>query len=197
MDELKLKKNLTESQSNYTYNKLNNKESNKESNIENNIENNIDDKSTINIPFAKSQIQKTSKSNTSLVLSYIFNKNLQNIFQKIIGNYYVWLHIGIMTFGIYIILFSMNQLALLFVIVILAIDAFTIVILHDCPLTMLERYYIKHSSVYWRLNSLRNSGIKYSLENEYDIQLEVVINGAAMAIFKLFCIIVLQSKPFI
>ena len=62
---------------------------------------------------------------------------------------------------------------------------------------MLERYYIKNSSVYWRLDKLRNSGIKYSLENEYDIQLEVVINGAAMAIFKLFCVIVLQSKPFV
>ena len=59
---------------------------------------------------------------------------------------------------------------------VLAIDAFTIIILHDCPLTMLERYYIKHSSVFWRLSSLRNLGIKYTSENEYDLQLEVIIN---------------------
>ena len=147
------------------------------------------------------ELRKTliNKNNCSSnrVLEFIFNKDLQSYFKQIIGNYYIWLHIGIMTMGIYIILFSMNQLALIFVIIVLAIDAFTIVILHDCPLTMLERYYVKHSSVYWRLDALRNSGIKYSLENEYDIQLEVVINGAAMAIFKLFCIVVLQSKPFI
>ena len=147
----------------------------------------------------KSSIKKCTSNHTftDSILYYIFNKHLQEYFQRLIGNYYVCLHIGIMTLGIYIIIFSMNPYALLFVINVLAIDAFTIIILHDCPLTMLERYYIKHSSVFWRLDNLRKSGIKYSLQNEYDIQLEVVINGAAMAIFKLFCIVVLQSKTLV
>ena len=147
--------------------------------------------------FNKSFISKQAKPCSNILLKFVFNKKLQYYFQHIIGNYYVWLHMGIMIMGIYIILFSMNPIYLLFVIIVLAIDAFTIIILHDCPLTMLERYYIKNSSVYWRLDKLRNSGIKYSLENEYDIQLEVVINAAALAIFKLFFITIFNSKPFI
>ena len=179
-------------QSSNTENESNN------TNEKNNISNtDIADSKEVDTHCNKSFISRDTKCCSNLLIEFVFNKNLQHYFQHIIGNYYVWLHMGIMTMGIYIIMFSMNQIALLFVIIVLAIDAFTIIILHDCPLTMLERYYIKHSSVYWRLNKLRNSGIKYSLENEYDIQLEVVINGAAMAIFKLFCIIVLQSKPFI
>ena len=144
--------------------------------------------------------EKTNKDLRSIsdtILHTIFNSTLQKYFRQIIGNYYVWIHLFIMTLGVYIILFSMNPYSLIFMINILAIDAFTIVILHDCPLTMLERYYIKNSSVYWRLKTLRNCGIKYTLENEYDIQLEVVINAAALAIFKLFFITIFNSKPFI
>ena len=156
----------------------------------------INETSNLNL-YNKTFKRKTKNTFKDTILHWIFNKTLQQYFQYIIGNYYVWLHVGIMAMGIYLILFSMNPYSLLCVITILAIDAFTIIIMHDCPLTMLERYYIKNSSVYWRLNKLRNCGIKYSLENEYDIQLEVVINGAAIAIFKLFCIIILKSKPFI
>ena len=137
--------------------------------------------------FNKSYINNTkhnSKVIQSSLLNYVFSENLQKFFKNTIGNYYTILHILIALFGSYIIIFSMNPYHLLILMNVLAIDAFTIIILHDCPLTMLERYYIKHSSVFWRLSSLRNLGIKYTSENEYDLQLEVIINSASICILK-------------
>jgi hypothetical protein len=125
---------------------------------------------------------------------YILHPKIRNVVKYLIGNYYSLLHLCIAMLGAYVILFSNNVFYLMCVINVLAVDALTILILHDCPLTMLERYYIKHSTINWRLKSLRNCGIKYTLENEYDIQFEVIINSASLAIFKMFCLIALNPN---
>ena len=67
----------------------------------------------------------------------------------------------------FIALFSMNltHLAILFIIV--SFDAFAIVVLHACPLTALERKYIKSSSCDDRDELLGALGISYNCNHEY------------------------------
>ena len=92
----------------------------------------------------------------------------------------------------FIALFSMNltHMAILFIIV--SFDAFAIVVLHACPLTTLERKYIKRSSCDDRDELLGSLGISYNCDHEYEKQIELLINVWLMVAGKCMCIIVMK-----
>ena len=92
----------------------------------------------------------------------------------------------------FIALFSMNltHMAILFIIV--SFDAFAIVVLHACPLTTLERKYIKRSSCDDRDELLGALGISYNCDHEYEKQIELLINVWLMVAGKCMCIIVMK-----
>lgn len=92
----------------------------------------------------------------------------------------------------FIALFSMNltHMAILFIIV--SFDAFAIVVLHACPLTTLERKYIKRSSCDDRDELLNSLGISYNCDHEYEKQVELLINVWLMVAGKCMCIIVMK-----
>jgi len=92
----------------------------------------------------------------------------------------------------FITLFSMNltHLAILFIIV--SFDAFAIVVMHACPLTALERKYIKRSSCDDRDELLGALGISYNCNHEYEKQIELLVNVWLMVAGKCMCIIIMK-----
>ena len=91
-----------------------------------------------------------------------------------------------------IVLFSnkLSHLAIIFMIV--SMDAFSIVVLHRCPLTDLERKYIKRSSCDDRDELLNSIGVSYDCDHEYEKQVELLINVWLMVAGKCMCIIVMK-----
>ena len=92
----------------------------------------------------------------------------------------------------FIALFSMNltHLAILFIIV--SFDAFAIVVMHACPLTALERKYIKRSSCDDRDELLGALGISYNCNHEYEKQVELLVNVWLLVAAKCMCIIIMK-----
>jgi len=92
----------------------------------------------------------------------------------------------------FIALFSMNltHLAVLFIIV--TCDAFAIVVMHGCPLTALERKYIKRSSCDDRDELLGALGISYNCNHEYEKQVELLVNVWLLVAAKCMCVIIMK-----
>ena len=92
----------------------------------------------------------------------------------------------------FIALFSMNltHLAILFIIV--SFDAFAIVVMHACPLTALERKYIKRSSCDDRDELLGALGISYNCNHEYEKQVELLVNVWLLVAAKCMCVIIMK-----
>ena len=91
-----------------------------------------------------------------------------------------------------IVLFNnkLSHLAIIFMIV--SMDAFSIVVLHRCPLTDLERKYIKRSSCDDRDELLNSIGVSYDCDHEYEKQIELLINVWLMVAGKCMCIVLMK-----
>jgi hypothetical protein len=121
---------------------------------------------------------------------YLYNKfNLKEVKESTL---YRHIHDTFIFLVSFIALFSMNltHLAILFIIV--SFDAFAIVVLHACPLTALERKYIKRSSCDDRDELLGALGISYNCDHEYEKQIELLVNVWLMVAGKCMCIIVMK-----
>jgi hypothetical protein len=121
---------------------------------------------------------------------YIYKKfNLKDLQES---TFYRHVHDTFIFLVSLIALFSMNltHLAVLFIIV--TFDAFAIVVRHGCPLTALERKYIKRSSCDDRDELLGALGISYNCNHEYEKQVELLINVWLLVAAKCMCIIVMK-----
>jgi hypothetical protein len=94
--------------------------------------------------------------------------------------------------GGFILFFNNNLLVLSILFIIISIDALTIIILHNCPLTMLEKKYLGKSIVNSHKKIFKKMKVVYKCNHEYESQLEFVINLASFTITKIFCIIIMQ-----
>jgi hypothetical protein len=92
----------------------------------------------------------------------------------------------------FIVLFSTNLTHLAVMFIIVSFDAFAIVVTHACPLTALERKYIKRSSCDDRDELLGALGISYNCKHEYEKQIELLINVWLMVAGKCMCIIIMK-----
>jgi hypothetical protein len=91
-----------------------------------------------------------------------------------------------------IVLFSTNLTHLTILFIIVTFDAFAIIVTHGCPLTALERKYIKRSSCDDRDDLLQALGISYNCNHEYEKQVELLINVWLMVAGKCMCIIIMK-----
>ena len=89
-------------------------------------------------------------------------------------------------------LFSMNLTHMVVLFIIVTFDAFAIVVMHRCPLTALERKYIKHSSCDDRDELLGALGISYNCNHEYEKQVELLVNVWLLVAAKCMCIIIMK-----
>lgn len=126
------------------------------------------------------------------ILGIVFHPVIEKYLKFHIGSYYSYLHFGIILFGAYIICFVNDLQYLTIFMIILSCNAFTNIILHDCPLSMLEQKYLDTSIVQTRIKSLKAMNINYECDRygQFESQLEFIINTASLCIFKIFFIIV-------
>ena len=106
--------------------------------------------------------------------------------------YYSLIHdilIAVLTF---IILFETNVFHLILILIIVSLDAFSIVVLNKCPLTLLEEKYLKKSSCDIRCEALKELGINYNTDQVYEIQIELMVNVWMLIVFKCLILISLQ-----
>lgn len=106
-----------------------------------------------------------------------------------IGSYYAFIHSLLAFLGLLILLFSNNIIYLSILLLVIILDSLAIVFLHDCPLTMLEKRYLGTSTVTARRNALKNMGILFTCDHEYESQLELLINLWTIVAIKIFVII--------
>jgi len=109
--------------------------------------------------------------------------------KSFIGSYYAFIHSLIAFLGLLILLFSNNIIYLSILLLVIILDCLAIVFLHDCPLTMLEKKYLGTSTVTARRNALKNMGILFTCDHEYESQLELLINLWTIVAIKIFVII--------
>jgi hypothetical protein len=120
------------------------------------------------------------------------SNQLSPFLKKTIGTYYLIIHNLIALFGCFVFLFSNNIIYLSIVLNMIILDCMSIVFLHDCPLTMLEKRYLNTSMVEERQKTLKKMGIVYECTHEYETQLELLINVWSFIALKIFFIIIMN-----
>ena len=171
---------------------------------EKNIPENYKNKKIENIKGIKKNKKRIEKLNNSKirVLSNHINNTIGFFGFKnlVLGTYYQLLHGLFFGLIVFIFLFSDNMYHLLILLILLAIDTFSIVVFHDCPLSLLEKKYLGLSTVENRIYNMRNSDIMYSTNKVYDLTLDILINAwslIAMKILFLIFIDMLNLKQFL
>ena len=121
-------------------------------------------------------------------ISNLIHENLN----LIIGNYYVIIHFVIGFLGLFVLLFSTSLAHLSILFLITSMDALAIVVLHDCPLTMLEQKYLTNSSVKYRNKLVKSAKIVYKCNHLYESQIELLVNAWCFVAIKMLCIIIIR-----
>ncbi len=115
-----------------------------------------------------------------------------NFMKQVIGNYYGLLHTILIIGGAAIILFSKNLIHLSIILLIISLDAFAIVVRHDCPLTQMEEKYLGVSGKRQINEFLKSYGLVYNCSHLYESQLELVVNFWALTACKIVMLICLK-----
>ena len=118
--------------------------------------------------------------------------SLSPFWKEIIGHYYLFLHNVIIILGCFIFLFSDNIFYLSALLNMIILDCVCIVFAHDCPLTNLEKRYLNTSLVEIRQTSLKDLGIVYECNHEYEKQLELLINLWSFISLKIIFLILMN-----
>ena len=119
--------------------------------------------------------------------------NLSSDFMKyVIGNYYGMLHTILIMGGASIILFSQNIFHLSALLFVMSLDAFAIVVRHDCPLTEMEEKYLGISGKRQINELLKKSGLVHNCSHLYESQVELVVNFWALTACKIVMLICLK-----
>jgi hypothetical protein len=134
------------------------------------------------------------------VYKYIVGEKPRGRLNNLFGGYYTFLHSFFVIAIGYLILFDNNMTHLVIGLLIMSLDGYANVVLHDCPLSMVENKYLEKSGIETRLEFLRTLGIMYSADNKYDIQLETIINAWTLIsgkILMLMCLRNFTSRSFV
>lgn len=113
-------------------------------------------------------------------------------FNKLKGALYMNIHFYILFIIGFATLFTTSITVLIALLVIVSMDALSIVVLHECPLTTMEKKYLGITSCEIRNEFLYNSGIMYTCDHDYDKQIELLINVWTLICAKCLAIIFLQ-----
>jgi hypothetical protein len=142
----------------------------------------------------KENIIKTPKIDTDKNVVRQISNYLNDMFNlnKLRGNLYFCIHMYIMFVIGFISFFTTSVNILIIILIIVSLDAISIVFLHECPLTTMEKKYLGITSCEMRNEQLTNAGIMYNCDHEYEKQIELLINVWTMIAAKCMSIIFLQ-----
>jgi hypothetical protein len=151
----------------------------------------------------KEKKEKTNKKVKSLSKK-LKDNNIRKICQylgsfvkdSIIGSYYYYIHLFIMTMCGLTIFFSKNIHYLTILLIIVTLDLILMVILHDCPITMYEQKYLGTSGIADKNKFLKNLGISHQCDHYYEVQLETVINIWSVIVSKISTLIIFKLLRF-
>jgi hypothetical protein len=94
----------------------------------------------------------------------------------------------------FILYFNTNIIQLCCTLIVVSLDAFSIVVLHGCPLTHLEQKYLNTNTSEERYQFFKNCGISYSCQHEYDKQIELLVNVWLLIAVK--CLLIICFNTF-
>jgi hypothetical protein len=125
--------------------------------------------------------KSSSKNNNENIIRNISNIILDStekigLNQQIIGTIYTYIHHLLVFLVAFIFSFNNNIIHLCVLLIIVSLDAFSVVVLHGCPLTQLEQKYLNENTCEIRSNQLKNARILYKCDHEYEKQIELLIN---------------------
>lgn len=147
------------------------------STCENNTDKSLKTKKT-----KKQKSKKIQQPNECIdINSNVFRKlsnHLNDLFnlKNLKGNLYYNLHLYlIFTIG-FVLVFSTSINVLAIILLIVSLDALSVVVLHECPLTTMERKYLGFTSCDIRNECYKNAGIMYNCDHDYEKQIELLIN---------------------
>lgn len=135
----------------------------------------------------KSFIHFDKEKNIIRIISQYINSITS--FKNLKGNFYFHIHNIIGFFIIFITIFNNSIYHLSIILLIISLDAFSIVVLHECPLTILERKYLGYSASDMKDNLLKSLNICYSCDHNYDKQIELLITMWTIVSIKILSIL--------
>ena len=153
-----------------------------------------DTKDTKNTEDTKDIEENKGKIDTNKNVIRQFGNLINDIFSfnKLKGVLYMNIHFYILFVIGFATLFTTSITVLIALLVIVSMDALSIVVLHECPLTTMEKKYLGITSCEIRNEFLYNSGIMYTCDHDYDKQIELLINVWTLICAKCLAIIFLQ-----
>jgi hypothetical protein len=109
-----------------------------------------------------------------------------------VGSYYLILHYLISALGGIVFLFSNNLAHLTVICILIILDGFCIITLHNCPLTLLEQKYLHRNLAADTKTMLQYSGLVYNCHHDYEGQLEFIINIWSFVALKMFVLMIMK-----
>jgi len=122
-------------------------------------------------------------------------RSLVPYMKPLIGCYYGFLHICVMIIGATVLLFDNNVLHLFLILSCISIDALSCVILHNCPLTLLERKYLGVGWKGFQNKIFKKIKIDFRCNHEYEATVELLTNLGALTMFKILFICLVNCFP--
>ena len=150
----------------------------------------IDLDKAINRKIKNHKHEEYKASNT---YKYLIGERPKRFLEGIMGTYYTIIHSLFVLLVGYLICFVNDLRYLVIGLLIISLDAHANIVLHDCPLSMLEDKYLEKSGIETRLEFLRGLGIMYSLDSRYDAQLETIINAWSLIAGKILMLICFRN----
>jgi hypothetical protein len=148
----------------------------------------------INKDINKRKRKKIKNVTIRKIKDRIFNEiKKKGIKNGTIGICYFLFHCLIIFLIGYNLIFNINIIHLIVLLIIVSLDAFSIVILHGCPLTILEERYLGINTCEERTQQLKNMGIFYSCDHEYEKQIELLINVGTLIIIKILILLTFRT----
>jgi len=109
------------------------------------------------------------------------------------GFYYYFLHFVIIGFICFVGIFSTNIIHLSMVLLIVSLDAWSVIVVHGCPLTLLEKKYLNSTSCEQRKSCFENLNILFECDHEYEKITELLVNVWSALATKIMAIICLNT----
>lgn len=116
--------------------------------------------------------------------------NLKSIITKEMYSHFHYIY---MYFVIFIIIFDTNIYHLFILLMIMTLDALAIICIHQCPITYMEKKYVKETDAELGNRMMKKLNISYNCDHVYEQQLGSVIIVLYFIALKCISIMVLQS----
>ena len=121
-----------------------------------------------------------------------FIKNF-NLIKFAIGNFYLTIHSCLVGIILFLTLFNTSLIHLIILLIIVSLDAISVVVLHGCPLTHLEKKYLGITGMDFHNIMLKNMKIFCECNHIYEQQIELLINVWCIITFKILMVILLNQ----